>query len=408
MGYNRSKGGTGMRFLHCGDLHIGAGRGDGREEDFATAFLEVAALAVDRQVDFVLIAGDLFDRREINPQALGQASRGLWLLRRAGIPAYAIEGNHDKALYVDRESWMDYLDREGLLHLLRRPEGERLYLSYEEGGNVAYCGKTRIVGLPYAGTRTRELVERLTEEIPSYDGFTIVMLHCPVGSQMAMDNAYLPSQVVEALGEKAEYIALGHIHTAYRHLDIAYNPGAPESVRLEEGIGGEKGVYLGEVGPEGLRVELIPIRRRAAVRGEALLTPYMDVPGAETAIKRALAETVQEAGALVCLRVRGEVSFDPAQLDLLDVRAYGRELGIKMLDLQIRLQNRDSLGSVAMDMEELEREVLSTLWREKGFEEERLVEMTLQLKERILEDRNAYAEIAQDVERFAMERREQA
>ena len=62
-----------MRFLHCGDLHIGAGRGDGREEDFATAFLEVAALAVDRQVDFVLIAGDLFDRREINPQALGQA-----------------------------------------------------------------------------------------------------------------------------------------------------------------------------------------------------------------------------------------------------------------------------------------------------------------------------------------------
>ena len=92
----------------------------------------------------------------------------------------------------------------------------------------------------------------------------------------------------------------------------------------------------------------------------------------------------------------------------MDVRAYGRELGIKMLDLQIRLQNRDSLGSVAMDMEELEREVLSTLWREKGFEEERLVEMTLQLKERILEDRNAYAEIAQDVERFAMERREQA
>ena len=95
-------------------------------------------------------------------------------------------------------------------------------------------------------------------------------------------------------------------------------------------------------------MELIPIRRRAAVRGEALLTPYMDVPGAETAIKRALAETVQEAGALVCLRVRGEVSFDPAQLDLLDVRAYGRELGIKMLDLQIRLQNRDSLGSVEM------------------------------------------------------------
>lgn len=83
MGYNRSKGGTGMRFLHCGDLHIGAGRGDGREEDFATAFLEVAALAVDRQVDFVLIAGDLFDRREINPQALGQASRGLGL--RGGL-----------------------------------------------------------------------------------------------------------------------------------------------------------------------------------------------------------------------------------------------------------------------------------------------------------------------------------
>jgi exonuclease SbcD len=396
-----------MRFLHCGDLHIGAGRGDGREGDFAAAFLEVAELAVNRNVDLVLIAGDLFDRREINPQALGQASQSLGILRKAGIPVYAIEGNHDKALYVDRESWMDYLDREGLLYLLRRPEGESLYLPYQEGGNVAFCGETRILGLPYAGTRTRELVERLTEEIPLYKGVTIAMLHCPVGSQMAMDNAYLPSQVVEALGEKVDYIALGHIHTAYHHLDLAYNPGAPESVRMEEGIGGEKGVYLGEIGPGGRRVELIPIRRRTAVRGEALLTTAMDVPEAETAIRDALTRAVQGPGALVSLGIRGQVAFDPVQLDLEGVRAYGRELEVKALDIQLRLQSLDSMGSVSMDMEELEREVLSVLWREKGRQEEaHLVEMTLQIKERILGDRDAYAEIAQDIERLTMEKGE--
>jgi len=87
-----------MKFLHLADIHLGCRRYnlDERPRDFFRAWYDVIVKhAIPEKVDFVLIAGDFFDRRNIDPQAMNHAIAGLEVLREVGIPVVAIEGNHD-------------------------------------------------------------------------------------------------------------------------------------------------------------------------------------------------------------------------------------------------------------------------------------------------------------------------
>jgi DNA repair protein SbcD/Mre11 len=59
-----------VRFLHTADWHIGKPlRGRSRMDEYAKALDQVAAIAKDRQVDAVLMAGDVFDSPAPPPEA---------------------------------------------------------------------------------------------------------------------------------------------------------------------------------------------------------------------------------------------------------------------------------------------------------------------------------------------------
>ncbi|HYX42518.1 MAG TPA: metallophosphoesterase, partial [Pyrinomonadaceae bacterium] len=75
-----------MKFLHIADIHLGCRRYnlDERVKDFARAWLDVVqTYAIEREVDFVLIAGDFFNARKVEPEAMNHAMAGLRLLREA-------------------------------------------------------------------------------------------------------------------------------------------------------------------------------------------------------------------------------------------------------------------------------------------------------------------------------------
>ena len=68
------------RFLHLADVHLGFDRYDSKErtQDFYYAFNDaLEKYAIAPQVDFVLIAGDLFEHRNIQPATLNQAQLGI-------------------------------------------------------------------------------------------------------------------------------------------------------------------------------------------------------------------------------------------------------------------------------------------------------------------------------------------
>ena len=99
------------RFLHLADCHLGY-RQYGRNErfnDFSKAFYAVMDVAVEEKVDFVVLAGDLFQKRSIDALTLSHAMRGLEKLQRAGIPCLAVEGNHELAYFNESIGWMRFL-----------------------------------------------------------------------------------------------------------------------------------------------------------------------------------------------------------------------------------------------------------------------------------------------------------
>ena len=108
-------------FIHVSDLHLGL-RQYGEPErfrDMARTFRAIAGLAVEEKADFVLVPGDLFDRRSISPPTHMQASRVLESLRASGIRVFAIEGNHDQYYQRDQAGWLHSLEASGLLELIK-------------------------------------------------------------------------------------------------------------------------------------------------------------------------------------------------------------------------------------------------------------------------------------------------
>src|SRR6185503_7682810 len=118
-----------VKLIHAADIHLGRRRLDGRlpDSDFADAFRYIADQAVATKADALLLAGDLFDRPQVEPPHLRQAQQILARLKASRIPVIAVAGNHDKAfLNSDEPTWLDYLADDELILLLATrfgPEG---------------------------------------------------------------------------------------------------------------------------------------------------------------------------------------------------------------------------------------------------------------------------------------------
>ena len=85
-----------MRFLHTADWHVGKPlRGRSRMDEYARALEQVAGIAIDRKVDAVLLAGDVFDSPAPPPEAEKLVYDFLARLLPERIACVVIAGNHD-------------------------------------------------------------------------------------------------------------------------------------------------------------------------------------------------------------------------------------------------------------------------------------------------------------------------
>lgn len=85
-----------MKLLHLSDLHIGKRvNGFSMLEDQRHILGQIAQLALAKEVHGVLIAGDLYDKPVPPAEAVGLLDEFFTDLAQAGIPVFAISGNHD-------------------------------------------------------------------------------------------------------------------------------------------------------------------------------------------------------------------------------------------------------------------------------------------------------------------------
>ncbi len=85
-----------MNFLHVSDLHIGKKLcGKALAEDQRQVLGEILEMAAARDIDAVLVAGDLYDKAQPGGEAVEMVSGFLTALAGLAKPCFVVSGNHD-------------------------------------------------------------------------------------------------------------------------------------------------------------------------------------------------------------------------------------------------------------------------------------------------------------------------
>jgi DNA repair protein SbcD/Mre11 len=208
-----------LRFLHTGDLHLDSPVTglitEAPPEVLAVlrgattdAWRNVIRTALDEHVDFVLVAGDVFE--QASPTLLGQTRfrDGLAELADAGIASYVVHGNHDP---MDDRAWAPSLAWPARVHRFGTEPGE--WVAHERDG-VAVA---HVHGRSYPRPSVTENYAAGFRRQPGAP-FSIGLLHANVGDRPGHGN-YAPCSVEDLRSAGMDYWALGHIHQPSRILD---------------------------------------------------------------------------------------------------------------------------------------------------------------------------------------------
>ncbi len=228
-----------MKLVQTSDLHLGRRRLDGRlpDSDLAEAFAFIAEQAILERADALLLAGDCFDKPQVEPPHLRQAQRVLGRLKQAGIPVIAIEGNHDKAfVHSEAPTWVHYLAEDSLLTLLRTPfdAGGPCLTPWDpatRAGAYLDLGGVRFVGAGYLGAATPHKVREIAARLE--DRAHVLLLHAGPDYFVGEGGGFSGDDL-KAVHQKVRYLALGHIHKPMVHGGWACNAGSPENCDLRE------------------------------------------------------------------------------------------------------------------------------------------------------------------------------
>ncbi len=202
-------------FLHAADIHLdspltGLSRYDGVPADAIraaprAAFDRLIGTAIERQVDFVVIAGDLYDGdwRDMGTGLYFAAAMGR--LGRAGIPVYLLAGNHDAASVITRA--LPKLER---VHTFSTRRAETHHIPHLDVAIHGHSFADRAVG--------ENLAARYPDPHPG--AFNIGLLHTSLGGHAAHET-YAPCTPQELAARGYDYWALGHVH---EHLIVSAAP----------------------------------------------------------------------------------------------------------------------------------------------------------------------------------------
>src|SRR3989338_9566078 len=100
-----------MRFAHLADCHLGGWRYPELQKLNFDSFKYALEMCKKEKLDFVLIAGDLFDSPYPPIEIIKEAFYEFRRLKEANIPVFFIAGSHDYS--ASGKSFLDVLEKSG-------------------------------------------------------------------------------------------------------------------------------------------------------------------------------------------------------------------------------------------------------------------------------------------------------
>ena len=200
-----------MKIVHCSDLHLGkrfSGNKDyvkKRYMDFFNAFATFIDKVEEIKPDVCLIAGDIFDKKEINPDILSKTEYLFKKLKdNVKKNIIAIEGNHDNSRILE-ESWLEYLQEQNILKVFyyNKDFEEKNYLKIDD---------INFYPVGYPGFMIDETLTKLSEKLNPQEK-NIIIVHTGISGSTDTLPGLVSTSILDLFKDKAIYIAGGHTHS---------------------------------------------------------------------------------------------------------------------------------------------------------------------------------------------------
>ncbi len=348
-----------MRFIHAADIHLDSPlKGLGSYEELPAdvvrgatraAFTRLVDEALAQNVDFMVIAGDLYDGDWKDHNTGLYFARQMGRLRNGGIPVYVLHGNHDADSVMTRN--------------LVLPDNVHVFRSSRPSTFVLDTHKVALHGHSFAQAAvTENLAAGYPDPLPGH--FNIGVLHTALEGSAQHAN-YAPCSLSQLHARGYQYWALGHVHEFCVHpgpVPVVF-PGNLQGRHIrEQGARGAVLVTCNETGVASIdRLEVDVLRWHGM---EIDVTGCTAMPDVHSRLRQGLEQAMEQHAAdrPVVLRItlrgdcalHGELVGSSAQLraDVLAMMAaLGTErLWLEKLRIATRLPRQAAVGPAGDDL----------------------------------------------------------
>lgn len=292
-----------MKFIHAADIHLDSpltglsAYPDAPVEMLRTAtrdaFTNLVTEAIEQQIDFMVIAGDLYDGTWKDHNTGIYFCKEMGRLKKAGIPVYLLFGNHDAESEMTKK--------------LQLPDN---VLTFDTRKPTTFILEHLKVALHGRSFKEKETLENLAAgyPVPVPGMFNIGVLHTALEGNSA-HATYAPCRLDELHAKGYHYWALGHVHEyqIWHGASIVVFPGNLQGRHIREtGSRGAVLVTADESGVEEVDRLFVDVLRWTSL--EVNVTECSSLPEVVGAIGKALEAIVESSPSTIPTAVRVTVT----------------------------------------------------------------------------------------------------
>lgn len=297
-----------MKILHCADIHLDSAmtanldkdKAKERKSELLASFKDMVAYAVKENIRVIIIAGDLFDTRNISVGAKKEVYN--IIINNPDIMFYYLQGNHDNGSF--------------LAFLEEVPDNLRMFgkewTSYNAGviDNGSIIKNVVITGVELDSDNSGKIYGSLSLNAGNYN---IVVLHGQEASHISKNNAQVIS-LKDLRNRGIDYLALGHVHEySSDRLDargVYCYPGCLEGRGFDEA--GEHGFVILDIDEVTGKSDtyFVPFARRNVYVAQVDVTGCANTFEIEQCVRKFLAASGYAKESLVKIELTGTLDVE--------------------------------------------------------------------------------------------------
>ncbi|MFH1249173.1 MAG: DNA repair exonuclease [archaeon] len=360
-----------MRFAHIADCHLGGWREPKLQELNLEVFRKSIDICINEKVDFVLIAGDLFDIAMPQIEILEETFAQFRRLKESSIKCYLIAGSHDYS--VSGKTFLNVLEKAGFCDNISKLEEKEdaTYLEFFIEGDLLLAG---IPGKK-AGLERRMYKNLVMKDLKQHsEKIKIFMMHTTITEVKPKELAEVETIGGVYLPDGFDYYAAGHLHKVKekridKRMVIYPGPLFPNNFgELEELKAGN--FCIVDIDKE----KKFPVVKRVEIklRDVVVIEPNVEGKDAETATAMIIKdiENTDIKEKIVLLKIKGklngkisDIRFENINLAMADSYAHLRNTS-QLLSSELEIQ----VSTKSDNIEQIEEEVITRYIRQQDDE----------------------------------------